>query len=533
MAWFREETRRIKIMAQPHKPAAPAGLVLRGRIVTMDAGFNVIGHGLLIIEGNRIVHSAHADQPLPPQFAGYTVIDTGGTIYPGLFELHNHPSYNAIPLWEVPSQFTNRNQWRENDNYRRRVTRPASLLTHDPTSENARAVIRFVESRALLGGVTTTQGLSLYGMHSNTKAAFAGLVRNVESPDDKTWPVAEDQIFDFKSHDQANKKYGHLLGDTRYSLLMHLSEGTDDDARAVFEFLQRPDGSWLIDRNLIGIHGTALNAGQWATMAASGGIVWSPLSNLLLYGETTNVKAAAAEGLPIALGSDWGPSGTKNLLGELKIAKVVSEHLGGLFADRELVRMVTSAPANMMGWGGFLGSLEIGKIADCLVIEGTSKDPWTQLIETSETDIVAILINGRPRAGRATLIDPATPGVEMIRIAKQDIVLDLVETSNHPLAATTLASAISTLSYSLEHLPDLAERFLSQHSLMAGVPDRFYVHLDTDEGYAKDLMAGTARIGPGDVDPMVLDPITEADDDLFRERLRANINIPEWLRSGL
>jgi cytosine/adenosine deaminase-related metal-dependent hydrolase len=40
-------------------------------------------------------------------------------------------------------------------------------------------------------------------------------------------------------------------------------------------------------------------------------IVWSPLSNLLLYGKTTDVAAARTAGLTIALGSGWSPSGSK------------------------------------------------------------------------------------------------------------------------------------------------------------------------------------------------------------------------------
>ncbi|CAN7513572.1 amidohydrolase family protein [Mesorhizobium caraganae] len=533
MAWFREETRQIRTLAlAPDKLAAPKRLVLRGRIVTMDAAFTVIPDGYLAIEDKRIIHCGPVSLPLPPAFSAHQPIDVKGTIYPGLFELHNHPSYNAIPLWNVPVPFCNRKQWQGTAKYKRFVTNPASLLTHDPTSNNARAVVRFVECRALLGGVTTTQGLSIRKMDDDTKAAYAGLIRNVELPDDKSWPGAEDRISDFDTFDQANNTYGPILGDNRKPFLLHLSEGIDDASRAFFESLRRPDGSYLIGSNLVGIHATALNADQMARMSASGGIVWSPLSNLLLYGATTKVAEAVKSGVPVALGSDWGPSGTKNLLGELKIAKIVSIHLGGLFSDRDLIGMVTTNPAKMMGWIPFLGTLEVGKIADCLVLDGTMKDPYSQLIEASESDVVAVLIDGRPRAGRAILIDPGTAGVEMLRVGKQDIVLDIID-QGHPLAGMPLGSAISTLAYALEHLPDLADQFLTQHALMAHMTDRFYVELDMDEDYAKELMAGTRSIGRGDVEPMDLDPITEVDDSQFRTRLKANINIPDWLRSAL
>lgn len=268
-------------------------------------------------------------------------------------------------------------------------------------------------------------------------------------------------------------------------------------------------------------------------MRTSGGIVWSPLSNFLLYGETTKVDAAVAAGVPIALGCDWGPSGTKNLLGELKIAKIVSAQKGGIFTDQDLVRMVTSTPAAMIGWNSFLGSLDVGKIADLLIIDGIGGDPYTNLVDATERNVIAVVIDGRPRVGRAALIDPTTTGVELMRIAQQDMVLDIVENPAHPLAKVKLSDAVSALSYALQHLPELASSFASHHELMSNSAGRFVIRLEMDEEYAAALVAGTAAIGPGDVDRMELEPLTEVDDTSFRARLRTNQNLPDWLRQSL
>lgn len=95
-----------------------------------------------------------------------------------------------------------------------------------------------------------------------------------------------------------------------------------------------------------------------------------------------------------------------------------------------------------------------------------------------------------------------------------------------------LATAIATLSYALEHLPDLATKFTSQHALL-GNAERLFVHLDMDEELAMELVTAAANIGPGDVDSMRLDPITSVDDKTFSGRLRANPNLPDWLRATL
>jgi hypothetical protein len=103
-------------------------------------------------------------------------------------------------------------------------------------------------------------------MPAGTKAAYAGLVRNVELPDDPTWPTAEDQINDFTSIADANSKYGPLRGNAQRPYVMHLSEGTDQSAHDVFEFLKQADGSPLIAKNFIGVHATGLDANQYQAM---------------------------------------------------------------------------------------------------------------------------------------------------------------------------------------------------------------------------------------------------------------------------
>lgn len=80
-------------------------------------------------------------------------------------------------------------------------------------------------------------------------------------------------------------------------------------------------GDWAITDALAGIHAAGLLPPDFDRLAAEkGSIVWSPLSNLLLYGRTSRVEAARAASVKIGLGSDWSPTGSKNLLGELKVA---------------------------------------------------------------------------------------------------------------------------------------------------------------------------------------------------------------------
>jgi 5-methylthioadenosine/S-adenosylhomocysteine deaminase len=155
------------------------------------------------------------------------------------------------------------------------------------------------------------------------------------------------------------------------------------------------------------------------------------------------------------------------------------------------------------------------------------------LIAATETDVAAVLIGGKLRAGRASLVDPTTPGVELIHVANQSMVLDLVDDPSQPLANITLQGSIATLSYALEHLPDLAKTFQAGYAELKGAPRRFRIRLEMDEALALDAMSGAVTIGPGDVDPMELDGITAVDDSTFTQRLKSNVNLPQWLKAAL
>lgn len=86
------------------------------------------------------------------------------------------------------------------------------------------------------------------------------------------------------------------------------------------------------------------------------GIVWSPLSNLLLYGGTADIAAARQPGSTSRWARTDPPAAARNLLGELKAARAAAP---ADVTDAELVAMATRTPAELLGWGGQLGVLAV------------------------------------------------------------------------------------------------------------------------------------------------------------------------------
>jgi 5-methylthioadenosine/S-adenosylhomocysteine deaminase len=293
-------------------------------------------------------------------------------------------------------------------------------------------------------------------------------------------------------------------------------------------------------------------------MAAHGaGMVWSPLSNLLLYGQTARLGAARAAGVPVALGSDWAPSGSKNLLGELKAARLAAPLAGaGDVTDADLVAMATRSPAAMLGWDTALGSLEAGKRADLLVVAATTGDPYTRLIDATEADLRLVMIDGIPRVGSPTLMARlgASAGTETIHVGRQQFLLNLIQADADPDVETvTVAEAMERLTQALHDLPNRSAhpaRVLTARPAggirlaVEGLVDNNMTprpHLPLHgQPTGPNLpptrtltAAGTAMTAAGPLPALTLDPLTAIDNPAYYQTLQAEINLPQTVKDGL
>jgi cytosine/adenosine deaminase-related metal-dependent hydrolase len=524
------------------QPLPSQKLVLRGRVVTMDDAFTVVADGAVYVAGNAIAAVQAAGAPAPPGFDQAKSVDTKGTIYPGLVELHNHLSYNALQLWAVPKKYTNRDEWPKEPQYHQLVTGPMGVLGKSRNQTLLASLVRYVESKCLFGGVTTSQGIAL-ASDAGIETYYRGVMRNVEEAEDSSFIPAKTHIADVEAKDW--KKFKAAVSG-KNSVILHLSEGKDDKARAHFLALQN-GADWAITDKLVGIHCAALTAQDFGVLVQHGGsMVWSPLSNYLLYGDTADIKAALAAGVRVALGSDWSPSGSKNLLGELKVAKLVAQHKGVTLADRDLIAMVTRNPAKMVQWDGVIGSLENGKRADLLVVAGQVGDPYSALVAAKEADIELVTVDGVPRYGTTALMTAlgATPATVTVGGQKRGVVYH-DPAANPTIEAVTLDEATQVLTAFFGSLPE-PKLPGAAHAHAATKEKALHLALDeTDpkksqrpllphDGKPTGWSPAEAEAKSAGVPlvPLKLDGLT-ADDAAFRRTLAAETNLPSWLTAGL
>ena len=517
----------------PIDPMIGPKYVLEGKVVTMGPQ-GVLPRGAIYIEAGEIKAVQSTSKAPLEGFDDASRIRTGDTIYPGLIELHNHLCYNAMPLWDVPTKYTNNGQWKNHEDYRRMITKPSQVLGR--TDGVVEALVRFTECRCLLGGVTASQGITLSSA-PGIKTYYKGIVRNVENTDDPLLPEAGTKIAN-PSTGGAPDYLEKLRDETCY--LQHLSEGTDSTARGWFLRLQMESGDWAVNDAFCGIHSTALTAEDFRVIRERGGsIVWSPLSNYLLYGDTLDIGAVKNSGILMGIGSDWAPSGSKNLLGELKVAWLASEEKGGVFTAEEIVAMATINAAKILKWDSVLGSVEPGKRADLIAVNGQKGDNFLRLIEARETSVTLVVINGIPRLGQKRLMKQFGPGSEEIMVGRSRRILNLAQETSHPLVRNlTLTEATKRLREALRDLPRLAENLDSagQQGILGGSADDdgtpWRIVMDIEEEDFDETALAAQPLAPY-VQPMELEDITVADDRNFLPNLVAARNLPEFVKKGL
>jgi 5-methylthioadenosine/S-adenosylhomocysteine deaminase len=578
------------------------GIVLRGTVVTMDSAGTILQNGVVLIRNNKIVAIWQGRKKPDGILIGNAVeVDLGpdALIFPGLINLHNHPTYDVLDPWPTPSSdvqsslgrplgtepYANRYQWNSVQGssppeYRRLVDTPQVLINSSSGLGLLSEVVKYSEVKAVLGGETAFQdGLP-------DPATDNLIVRNVQSANFGREAVFSRvaSIDQFSGSDLAALIAGMQNGQID-AWLTHLAEGVRDNQRRVgdttssrAEFTSLESKGLLTDMTVI-VQGNGLEEADFAAMRAAHSIrldgtgdglgaklVWSPLSNLLLYGQTALVFQALKEGVTISLGTDWSPSGSRNLLDELKIADIclrdsrllgsdrdlvpsvsITGKVGGARRDAEvaldkvLVEMVTSNPAKTLRWSQNLGSVEVGKVADLVVIgkpvrvpaEGMPDSPYRNLIDATEKDVRLVLVNGEPRSGDVKVMAALKPASYEVVSSKRACFSKAIDTTNPslPKGTETFTYLKQTLGAGLNALggdnPPAAggpaDDSNTYSYLKANIPGAAEL-TDTQFRYELTLFAGLAPSGRLNLEGIQLSPVLVEDDHFYFHLLGGDIS---------
>jgi cytosine/adenosine deaminase-related metal-dependent hydrolase len=381
---------------------------LNGTVVTPSGP---IDHATVLISGTKI-EAVGRQLPLP---AGTHIVETNGIIYPGLIDLHNHVTWNALARWSAGPKSGARYDWQQLPEYQMALGVPHEKMVAEG---HGCAAERYAEVKALVGGATSQAGLNSDDLTppgtSISSTCLGGFVRELgvssrlyavgtkEPLRYEVFPLALDQT-------RTAALIAGLHDGSISAALFHIAEGAADNASARREFAMLKARGLLLPGVSI-IHGVALTPANFAEMAAAHvGLVWSPHSNFELYGSTADVADAKKAGVKMAIAPDWSPTGSDGMLQELKYAAIWNAtQTPAPFTDRDLFDMATRNAAQLGGIASETGSIAAGMRADLLILSPPSnaakEDPYAELFHASVPDVALVMVDGQPVYGDPLLM---------------------------------------------------------------------------------------------------------------------------------
>lgn len=352
---------------------------------------------------------------------------------PAFINTHDHISYNQkgpLPQLSCANKekdpdvtYNQRNDWRKG-------CRNLTQLTALP--DTAASVVAWNEIRQLISGTTVVVG----------NGGAPGFVRNLGDPQDKydlreglksppvwadTFPLGDTKNCQYQlpagdgypSHPSAEK-----IGSDIY--IAHVAEGVDATARNEFTNIStaptKPEDKQvnILGKNIGLVHMVAVLPSDVAKIKQSGTtIIWSPRSNMALYGNTPPIPLLSQQGINVALSTDWLYSGSANLLDELQVAqRLNADYFNHTLSNQTLWKMVTINPATLLD--APLGDIKPGLVADLVLFrvapreKPLQKDIYGLMITSSLQDVDMVLRAGVPVYGDSELLAEvikAQPGV--------------------------------------------------------------------------------------------------------------------------
>ena len=332
------------------------------------------------------------------------VLDCRGraVLSPGFVNAHEHPAYSyAFPDANLNPGYTHRDEWRLGINGKVQLPPPAPYWFDADDSETV-AVLVAMELRHLLGGATTIAG----------SGGAPGVIRNINrqrragdlalydaEAEVTTFPFSFQVVEDLRDECAGGPAYAFPEPDGSLAFMAyvpHVGEGRYSSCAARAEVARYLERVRRRDRRYSLVHGVATDREDFAVMRDFDvTLVWSPRSNLALYGETVDLAAALESGVRVALSTDWSPSGSYTMREEVTCAKRVARDTGVALTHEELWRMSTGNGAYALGLEEIIGAVAAGLWADLILVRHTGGDPYEKVLTATDEDLLATWIDGR------------------------------------------------------------------------------------------------------------------------------------------
>ncbi|MBC6459616.1 amidohydrolase family protein [Actinomadura sp. HBU206391] len=396
-------------------------VVTGGDVLTVDEAGTVVGDGAVAVR-DGVIAAVGPAADIAARYASAEVLDAGGClVLPGLINAHTHLAMAV---------FRGRADDVDLQGFLAEVIAAEVALL---SPEMVAAGVECAVAESVRSGVTAA--LDMYWFHETAAdvAARTGFrlltgptFMDIDGPPDGLdfaarleWAGAD--LAGGRPYVMAHSTYTLDPGQLREVaalarkhdavLHIHAAENAGEVDMVAARYGRRPvellDDLGLLGPGTVLAHAVHLTDAEIDALARTGtAIAHCPVSNLKLAAGVARVPDLLAAGVPVGLGTDGAvSSNTLDMFTALRTAAIVHKGFSGdptVVDARQAVQMATIGSARAVGMGDRLGSLEVGKQADLIVVDLNAPhllprhDPWSTLAyAATAADVRDTVVAGR------------------------------------------------------------------------------------------------------------------------------------------
>jgi 5-methylthioadenosine/S-adenosylhomocysteine deaminase len=411
--------------ARPVTPGARfvADVVIEhGLVLTMDDSSRIIEDGWVQIKDGVIVAMGSGEAPAGSK---QSIDAHGKTILPGLINTHTHVGATVLRDIENSSQLR---EWLTIiERYEQKMApedvywssmlgisemvRTGTTTFNDMYFQPEQTVQAASEMgvRAIVRIPTTRE--------HDTLVVDSEFIKHYQHNSLLSFSIAPNPLLAYSSDDLNVLK--SLLGDVPYLVHVHIASDLEELQESQEKWHKSPlqvmIDSGLLDHPTILAHATYLNEDDVKQLRnyPKAGISLTPKSEYKLnHGQSANLEQILDAGVTVALGTDGAASSTGlDMFGEMNFLATAMSSCSSKaqycenknnVSPEQILRMATSSAAKLLGLDSQIGSIEVGKRADIIIVDTNqskfvpSTNPYSRLVYYAHgSDVTDALVNGK------------------------------------------------------------------------------------------------------------------------------------------
>ena len=410
-------------------------------IVTCDQDFHVYLDDILALENSQIVYVGQENQEILKQ-ADQIIDYQGAWIMPGLVNCHTHSAMTGLRgirddsnlhewleeyIWPAEAEFTPEMTTKAVKEALTEMLQSGTTTFNDmynPNGVEIEKIYEAVKASKMRCYFSPTLFSSDMETTDETIARTRAVIGTIKGYQDPNFKVMVAPHSPYSCSRELLEASLNLAKKEDIPLHIHVAETKEESGIILKRYGKRPiaflDELGYLDHQAVFAHGVELNEAEIARLADSQvAIAHNPISNLKLASGIAPIIQLQKAGIPVGIATDSVASNNNlDMFEEGRTAALLQKMKSGdasQFPIETALKALTIEGAKVLRMEDEIGSLEVGKQADFLVIQSQGKihlQPQENMlshlvyaVKSSDVDDVYIAGDQVVRSGKVLTVD--------------------------------------------------------------------------------------------------------------------------------